>query len=438
MPTLTDAPGGLRYALRALAHRNYKLFFSGQTVSLIGTWMTRLATSWLIYRLTRSAWLLGLVGFASQIPLFVLGPFAGVWVDRLDRHRVLVVTQILSMVQSFWLAALALIGHISVGDILALSLFQGIINAFDMPARQAFVTEMVTDRSDLASAIALNSSMVNASRLVGPSIAGAVIAATNEGWCFFIDGVSYIAVIASLLMMRLNAPARQPRHTKLRAEFTEGWRYVSQSVAIRSILLLLGLLSLIGMPYTVLLPIYAGQILHGGAHTLGFLTGAIGVGALGSAAYLAGRKTVLGLGRIIAITAAVFGSALIVFAYSRWLWLSLFVLIFTGFGMMESMAASNTILQTIVAEDKRGRVMSFYSMAFAGMAPFGSLLAGISAQHVGAPLTLAVCGILSIGAAGWFATKLPRIREQIRPIYRELGILPQVAEGMREAVSSNS
>src|SRR5438309_1575441 len=438
MPTLTDAPGGLRYALRALAHRNYKLFFSGQTVSLIGTWMTRLATSWLIYRLTRSAWLLGLVGFASQIPLFVLGPFAGVWVDRLDRHRVLIVTQILSMIQSFWLAALALTGHISVRDILALSVFQGVINAFDMPARQAFVTEMVTDRSDLASAIALNSSMVNASRLVGPSIAGAVIAATNEGWCFFIDGVSYIAVIASLLLMRLNSPAREPRVTKLRAEFTEGWRYVSQSVAIRSILLLLGLLSLIGMPYTVLLPIYAGQILHGGAHTLGCLTGAIGVGALGSAAYLAGRKTVLGLGRIIAITAAVFGSALIVFAYSRWLWLSLFVLIFTGFGMMESMAASNTILQTIVAEDKRGRVMSFYSMAFAGMALFGSLLAGIAAQHVGAPLTLAVCGILSIAAAGWFATKLPRIREQIRPIYRELGILPQVAEGMREATLTNS
>src|SRR5947209_158273 len=380
MSTVNDAPGGLRYALRALAHRNYKLFFSGQTVSLIGTWMTRLAMSWLIYRLTHSAWLLGLVGFASQIPLFLLGPFAGVWVDRLDRHRVLIVTQILSMIQSFWLAALALTGHITVPDILALSVFQGVINAFDMPARQAFVTEMVTDRSDLASAIALNSSMVNASRLVGPSIAGAVIAATNEGWCFFIDGVSYIAVIASLLLMRLNSPAREPRVTKLRAEFTEGWRYVSQSVAIRSILLLLGLLSLIGMPYTVLLPIYAGQILHGGAHTLGFLTGAIGVGALGSAAYLAGRKTVLGLGRIIAVTAAVFGTALIVFAYSRWLWLSLFVLIFTGFGMMESMAASNTILQTIVAEDKRGRVMSFYSMAFAGMAPFGSLLAGIAAR----------------------------------------------------------
>ncbi|MEO8727029.1 MAG: MFS transporter [Acidobacteriaceae bacterium] len=430
----TNAASGWRFALRALGHRNYMLFFSGQTVSLVGTWMTRLATSWLVYRLTGSAFLLGVVGFASQIPLFLLAPFAGVWVDRWDRHRVLVVTQALSMVQSFMLAGLALSHLITVTDIILLSLFQGLINAFDMPARQAFVTEMVSDRSDLASAIALNSSMVNAARLVGPSLAGLIIAVAGEGYCFLIDGISYIAVIASLLAMHVERRVVAARTRHVMEELAEGWRYAAGSVSIRSILLLIALVGLVGMPYMVLLPIFAAQILHGGAHTLGFLTGAVGVGALISAGYLAARKSVIGLGRVIPATCALFGVALMGFAYSRWLWLSLVALAFTGFGMMQQMAASNTVLQTIVEEDKRGRVMSFYTIALAGMAPFGSLFAGIAASHIGAPLTLAAGGLICVGGALWFMNKLPRIREQVRPIYRSLGILPEVAEGMQAAV----
>lgn len=431
------AEGSLKFALRALTHRNYMLFFAGQTTSLVGTWMTRLAQSWLVYRLTGSAFLLGVVGFSGQIPTFLLGPFAGVWVDRLDRHRVLVVTQALSMVQSFVLAALTLTHRITVPQIVWLSVFQGLINAFDMPARQAFVIEMVESREDLPSAIALNSSMVNASRLIGPSIAGGVIAAVGEGWCFFIDGVSYIAVIASLLAMHLVRREMAARAHGGWYEFVEGWHYVTRSVAIRSLLLLLALISLVGMPYTVLMPIFAGDVLHGGAHTLGFLMGASGVGALVSAGMLAARKSVLGLGRIVAMTAAIFGAALIGFSASRMLWLSLLMMVVTGFGMMQMMAATNTVLQTIVDEDKRGRVMSFYSMAFVGMAPFGSLIAGGTASHVGAPWTLAVGGAMCIVGALWFTRELPAIREKVRPIYRRLGILPEVAEGMQVAAQES-
>ena len=361
------------FPLRALHSRNFRLFFSGQTVSLVGTWMTRIATAWLVYRLTGSALLLGVVSFAGQIPAFFLAPPAGVWVDRWNRHRTLVVTQMLSMVQSFALAVLALTGIIQVWDIIALALFQGIINAFDMPARQAFVIQMVERREDLGNAIALNSSMVNLARLVGPAIAGVVIAAVGEGWCFLIDGVSYMAVIASLLAMRVATGQPRPRRRKAWQEFSEGWHYVRDSKAIRSMLLIMGLVSLFGMPYTVLMPIFASRMLHGGANTLGFLMSASGVGALAGALILALRKTVLGLGRRIVISTAIFGAALIGFALSHALWLSLVLLPFAGFGMMQQMAASNTILQTIVDDDKRGRVMSFYAMAFQGMAPFGSL-----------------------------------------------------------------
>jgi MFS family permease len=424
-----------RFALRALRHRNYLLFFSGQTVSLIGTWMTRIATAWLVYRLTHSAFLLGLVGFSGQIPVFLLGPFAGVWVDRWNRHRVLVVTQTLSMLQSFALAVLALSHHITVTDILLLSLFQGSINAFDMPTRQAFVIQMVESREDLSSAIALNSSMVNASRLIGPSIAGLVIAAAGEGYCFLIDGFSYLAVIASLLAMILTRqPETRPRQ-RVWEEFHDGWRYVAGFVPIRSILLLLGLVSLVGMPYTVLMPLFAARVLHGGAHTLGFLMGASGVGALISAAWLAARKSVLGLGRVIPAMACVFGGALIAFSFSHRLWLSLLLMVVTGFGMMQQMAASNTVLQTISDEDKRGRVMSFYSMAFQGMAPFGSLSAGILASRIGAPYTLAMGGVGCIAGGLWFIGKLPQIRALVRPIYGRLGILPEIAEGMQAATA---
>jgi MFS family permease len=427
-----------RFAVRALGSRNYRLFFFGQGISLIGTWMTRLATSWLVYRLTDSAMLLGVIGFAGQVPTFLLAPIAGVWVDRLNRHKVLIVTQVLSMIQSFWLAALALTHHIGFWDIFGLSVFQGLINAFDMPARQAFVTQMVDRREDLANAIALNSSMVNASRLIGPSLAGIVIAAVGEGWCFFVDGVSYIAVIASLLLMSISTQQARRRTSSVLNELREGWSYVTGFTPIRNILILLALVSLVGMPYTVLMPIFARDVLHGGANTLGFLSAAIGVGALVSAAYLAMRKSVLGLGRVIPTCTAIFGTGLIAFGLSRWLPLSMFILLFTGFGMMQQMAASNTILQTIVDEDKRGRLMSFYSMAFQGMAPFGSLLAGFMASRIGAPRTVIVCGFMCLTGAAWFISQLGELRKMVRPIYVRLGILPEMAVAMQNAAELQS
>jgi MFS family permease len=417
--------GGPGFMVRALRHRNYRLFFAGQTVSLIGTWMTRIATSWLVYRLTGSALLLGLVGFAGQIPSFLLAPFAGVLIDRWNRHRLLVVTQVLALLQSAALAALALTGVINIWHVLLLSLAQGLINAFDMPARQAFVVEMVEKREDLPNAIALNSSMVNAARLLGPSIGGVVIAAVGEGWCFFGDAVSYLAVIASLLLMRVAPrPARPAQGTRVLQELRAGWAYVTGSAPIRSILLLLAVVSLAGMPYTVLMPVFASGILGGGPHTLGFLMAATGVGALLGALFLASRRSVLGLGKIIPAMAALFGLGLIGFSLSRVLWLSLVLLLATGLGFMVQMAASNTLLQTLVDDDKRGRVMSFYTMAFMGTTPFGSLLAGGLASRIGAPYTLLLGGLGCILAALWFASRLPGLRDAVRPIYVERGILP--------------
>ena len=396
--------------------------------------MTRLATSWLVYRLTGSALLLGIVGFSGQIPTFVFAPFAGVWVDRLDRRRVLVVTQFLAMLQSLALAALTLSRHINIQEIIWLSAFQGLINAFDMPARQAFLVQMVEDKQDLGNAIALNSSMVNLARLVGPSLAGAVIAASGEGACFLIDGISYIAVIASLLAMRLQAGALKPAVLSMLGQLKEGWAYVSGFAPVRTILLLFAMVSLMGWPFTVLMPIFAGKVLHGGPHSLGFLMGAVGIGALVSAISLAVRKTVLGLGRMIPISTACLGVGLILFGMSRVLWLSLLLMLFCGFGMMQQMAASNTIIQTIVEDDKRGRVMSFYAMAFVGMAPFGSLLAGISAHAMGAPLTVMLSGACCLAGAIWFATQVRAIRKLIRPIYVDLGILPAANAVIRDSV----
>jgi len=396
--------------------------------------MTRIATSWLVYRLTRSALLLGLVGFAGQIPSFLLAPLAGVLVDRWNRHRLLVVTQILAMLQSAALAWLTLAGVINIWHVLLLSLFQGAINAFDMPARQAFVVEMVEKRADLANAIALNSSMVNAARLLGPSIGGVVIAAVGEGWCFFIDAVSYLAVIASLLLMHLALwPRAAPAGARVLPQLREGWAYVAGSAPIRSILLLLALVSLVGMPYTVLMPIFASTILHGGPHTLGFLMAATGVGALLGALVLANRRTVLGLGKVIPAMAGLFGAGLIGFSLSRSLWLSLVLLLVTGLGFMVQMAASNTLIQTLVDDDKRGRVMGFYLMAFMGTAPFGSLLAGALAHRIGAPYTLLLGGCGCIAGALWFASLLPKLRERVRPIYVRMGILPEMAEGLASA-----
>lgn len=392
--------------------------------------MTRVATSWLVYRLTGSATLLGVVSFAGQIPLFFLAPLAGVWVDRWDRHRTLVITQVLSMLQSIALAALALTGAIQIWHILLLSVAQGLINAFDMPSRQAFVVQMVERREDVGNAIALNSSMVNGSRLIGPALAGMVIAAVGEGYCFLIDAASYIAVIVSLIAMRVTTTAapNASGHRRVLDELKEGWQYVSTSVAIRSILLLLALVSLMGMPYTVLMPVFAANILHGGPHTLGFLMAASGVGALAGAALLATRRSVLGLGSRIVFAASLFGAGLIAFGLSRHLWLSFTILPFIGFGMMQEMAASNTILQTIVEDTKRGRVMAFYSMAFQGMTPFGSLLAGTLATRIGAPQTVVLGGLACLLGSAWFWRALPEIRRTMRPIYIRLGILEQPIE----------
>jgi MFS family permease len=399
---------------------------SGQSISLIGTWMTRLATSWLVWRLTHSAWLLGVVGFTGQILTFVLAPFAGVLIERMDRRRLLVWTQALAGVQSLGMAALTLAGIITVPEIIALSMFQGLINAFDMPGRQSFLVQMVEDRRDLGNAIALNSSMVNGARLIGPALAGIVIASVGEGWCFAIDGVSYIAVIVSLLMMDVKPLEIKRAAVTMLEQMREGWAYVSTFRPVRTILLLFALLSLMGWPYAVLLPIFAQTVLHGGAHTLGFLTGASGVGALGSAISLALRKTVVGLTRMIQVAAAMFGLGLIAFGFSHVLWLSMLLMLVVGFGMMQGLACSNTIIQTLVPEDKRSRVMSYYTMAFVGMAPFGSLLAGGLAHWLGAPRTVMITGAMCVVGAAWFTVELPEVRRVMRPIYVEMGLLPQV------------
>ena len=410
--------------LRALRHRNYRLFFGGQSVSLIGTWITRVATSWLVYRLTGSALLLGVVGFCGQIPTLVLSPFAGVLVDRHNRHRILVVTQALSMLQSLALALLALPKIITVHEILALQVVQGIINAFDTPARQSFIVDMIEDRADLPNAIALNSTMVNGSRIIGPSIGGIVIAAVGEGWCFMIDAVSYLAVIASLLVMTVSRETRRHAGGRVIEELRAGFSYVSHSAPMRSALLLLALVATMGMPYTVLMPAIAANQLHGGAHTLGFLMTASGIGALAGALYLASRNSVLGLGRAMVYSTMAFGAGLVAFSQSRVLWLSLLLLPVVGGGMMVETASTNTILQTIVEERMRGRVMSFYTMAFLGTAPLGSLIAGVAADRIGAAMTILLGGFACIAAGLWFAGRLPGLRAILRPIYIEKGILP--------------
>jgi MFS family permease len=444
------AAGGPSHIWRALRHRNFRLFFGGQTISLTGTWMTRIATAWLVYRLTHSALLLGTVSFAGQIPTFIIAPFAGVWIDRLDRRQVLVWTQTLAMAQSLALAALTFTGRISVIWILGLSIMQGVINAFDMPGRQSFMVQMVGDRADLGNAIAINSSMVNVARLIGPSLAGMVIAASNEAWCFLIDGISYMAVIASLLMMRLNVPEVRRIAKSTLAELVEGWTYVAGSVPIRTILMLFAAVSLMGMPFVVLMPVFAAKVLNGGPHTLGFLMGAMGVGALVSALSLAARKSVRGLIRMIPMAAGVFGIGLIGFGLSHIFWLSMLTVMVAGAGMMLGMAASNTIIQTLVSEDKRGRVMSYYTMAFVGMVPFGSLLAGTMAHAIptarlwiaagpplaGAQWTVIINGAVVVAGSAWFFTQLPALRRTVRPIYQELGIIPAAREMAAEQVQS--
>jgi MFS family permease len=427
------APGGGRL-LRALRHRNYRLFVSGQGISLIGTWLQQVALSWLVFRLTNSAVLLGVVGFADQIPTFLLAPVAGVMTDRWDRRRLLILTQSLAMIQAGILGLLVLSHQVQVWHVMLLATMLGLVNAFDMPGRQSFVVQMIEDRADLPNAIALNSSMVNAARLVGPAVAGALLASVGEAWCFLINAASYIAVIISLVLIRVepSAPASGSQPNLL-ASFREGAAYAFGSPPIRAILLLLAVMSLLAMPYSVLMPIYATRILHGNAITQGWLMAASGVGALAGALYLASRQTVLGLGRIITGGAFLFGAALIAFGFSHWLPLSLLILPFVGLGMMVQMAGSNTILQTIVTEEKRGRVMSFYSMAFLGMAPFGSLLAGTLSSRIGPSWTVSLGGFCALIAALYFSRMLPRLREAVRPIYVEKGILPEAAVGVSNA-----
>jgi len=414
----------VQHAWRALRHRNFQLFFVGQGISVIGTWMTRVATSWLVYRLTHSALLLGVVSFAGQIVSFALGPVAGVWVERLDRRKLLVWTQAAAAVQSLALAALTLSGNITLGEIIALTALQGVINAFDMPGRQSFLVQMVEDRRDLSNAIAINSSMANGARLVGPALAGLVIGVHGEGWCFLIDGVSYCAVIASLLMMHVSRVDTHRASSNMLAQMREGWDYVSTFRPIRTILLFFALLSLMGYSYSVLLPVFAGQILHGDARTLGWLTGASGVGALISALSLTVRKSVLGLTRMLQIASATLGAALILFGLSRTLWLSLAFMVLVGFGMMQAAAVSNTVIQSLVPEDKRARVMSYYTMAFFGASPFGSLFAGALAHRIGAPATVMLTGACCIAGAVWFTLDLPKVRAIMRPIYQQMGLLP--------------
>ena len=420
-------PGGegrFKSIFRAFRSRNYRLFLSGQSVSLIGTWMQQTALGWLVYRLTGSAFLLGLVAFASQVPSFFIAPIAGVVVDRWNRHHVLLATQALAMLQASLLAFLVLTGTVQVWHILVLAVFVGLINAIDMPNRQSFVLQMIEDKKLLGNAIALNSSMVHATRMIGPPIAGVLIALWGEGVCFFINAISYIAVLTSLCLMRDIPKNGSKQDINAFQSLKEGFSYAFGFLPIRSIILLLAYTSLVGMPFMVLLPVFAKDIFHGDSHTLGIMTGVTGLGSLAGALFLASRRSVAGLEKIILIASTTLGLGLLALAQTRLLPLALAVLLFTGFGMMVQLTSSNSVLQTIVDEDKRGRVMSFYTMAFMGTLPFGSLIYGALAHRIGALHTVLAGGILCLAGSLLFARRIDSLRQQISPIYMKLGILP--------------
>lgn len=432
-PQDSNKTAGSRNMFRALRHRNYRIFFLGQSVSLVGTWMQYIAVSWLVYRLTNSAFMLGLVGFVGQIPTFVVSPLAGVLGDRHDRRRMLIITQFLAMLQASVLAFLVLTRGIQVWHIIALSAFLGVVNSFDMTIRQAFTVEMIDAREDLGNAIALNSTMMNAARLIGPAVAGLLIVSVGEGICFLLNAISYIAVFVSLFAMRIPKVKIRSVSRNAFVDLKEGFSYAINFPPIKWILMILSFISLFGVSYQVLLPVFARDIFKGGASTMGFFMTMAGFGALGGAIFLAARKNVRGLLRIIAWTAGLFGLTLILFSFSRFYWFSMGILLVSGFGMMVHMASCNTILQTVVEEDKRGRVMSFYTMAFIGMMPFGSLLAGFLASKIGAPNTLALEGLGCVLGASYFASKVSTLRTHIRPIYVEKGIIPEVALGIQSA-----
>jgi len=417
---------------RSLKYRNYRLFFAGQSLSLIGTWMQRIAVSWLAYRLSNSALVLGVISFSGQIPSFILAPLGGVAADRYNKHRILLITQALAMLQAFILSALVLSGSIRIWHLALLSAVLGVINAFDMPTRQSFVVDMLEDSRDLSNAIALNSSMVNSARLLGPSIAGVLIATVGEGPCFLLNAISYLAVIISLLMMKLAARSAKPKPAHPLQQLKDAFVYSFGFAPIRYIILLLALISLAGMPYAVLMPVFAKDVLHGDSRTFGFLMGASGIGALTAALYMAARKTVLGLGKLLVAATIIFGLSIIVFSFSKVLWLSMAIMFFAGFGMMVNLASCNTILQTMVDDDKRGRVMSIFAMAFMGMAPFGSLIAGALANRIGAGHTLLIGGLCCIAGGVAFAFKLPAMRKMVRPIYIKKGIITEAVQTAAE------
>lgn len=416
-----------RTIVRAFRSRNYRLYFAGQSFSLIGTWMQGVAMSWLVYRLSGSALLLGIIGFVSQIPTLAIAPFAGVIADRWDRRLLLIGTQTFAMIQAFILAALVLTGTVRIWEIVVLSALLGIVNSFDVPIRQSFVVEMV-GKEDLANAIALNSSMFHGTRLIGPSLAGLLIGVMGEGVCFFINGTSYLAVICSLMAMRIVPRPRSSGSPRVLTELKEGFSYAFSFTPIRSVLLLIALVSLLGLPYVVLMPVFAKEILHGGPHTFGFLMTASGVGSFAAAVYLASRKNVIGLGRLISFSPAVLGLSVIAFSFSRSLSLSLGFLVLAGFGLMLQIASSNTVIQTVVDDDKRGRIMSLYTMSFMGMAPFGSLIAGALAGRIGAPHTVMLGGICCLLGSAAFILELPSFRKAVRPVYERLGIIPGTGE----------
>ena len=422
-----------KFIFRALKYRNFRLFFIGQSISLIGTWMQAIAMSWLVYRMTNSPLLLGVVGFSSQIPSFIVGPFAGILADRVNRHRLLIITQTLSMIQAFILALLTITGTIAVWHIMALGAFLGCVNALDIPARQSFIIEMVEKKEDLGNAIALNSLMFNAARLIGPSVAGLLIVMVGEGMCFLLNAISFLAVIVSLAAMKITAHKKEKHDPDIFKSLKEGFDYTFGFPPIRFIILLLAVISLMGTSYAVLMPVFAKDVLKGGPGTLGLLMAGGGIGALAATLSLASRRSIVGLSTLIPISSAIFSAGLVVFSFSHSTVISMLLLAVAGFGFMTHMAASNTILQTIVDDDKRGRVMSFYSMAFMGMTPIGSLLGGVLASKIGAANTLILGGGCCMAASAAFASKLPLIKKLVHPIYRKIGIIPEVASGMGTA-----
>ncbi len=419
---------------RAMKYKNYRLFVGGQSLSLIGTWIQMVAVTWLVYKMTNSAFILGIVGFSGQLPLFIIAPFAGVIADRWDKKRILLITQSLALVQALILSIIVFTKVVMIWHLIALSIFLGIINAFDMPVRQAFVVDMLDNqKQDLGNAIALNSSMVNGARLIGPSIAGILIATVGDGWCFAINCLSYLAVIISLIRMEIIIIPKKRSQTQVITQLKQGFSYTFGFKPIRYLLLLLALVSLIGTPMTLLAPVFAKDFLHGNASTFGFLMSAYGTGALVGAVYLLNKKNVLGLGKLIGFAVMVFGAGMIAFSLSRVLWLSIIIMMFSGMGMMLHVASTNTLLQTITEENKRGRVMSFYAMAFRGMSPFGSLIGGSLAGLIGAPVTLILGGAGCIIAVSFYLRKLPSLRPYVQPIYERMGILPEVAASVEEA-----